>query len=319
MTPPPTVAERFDTYLSAIEPPAARMELAQALPALLRKYLEASTKLRLAEPGTLLVGSYRRHTAIQQIKDVDLAVFVDPAYANQPVEVVMNDLYAAIDAFSRKEVRRRSINRTRQRRSIRVDFADDALQMDAVPVIAVKGDPYGDLWIPDRDWKKWLGTRSVGYLKWFSSLNDKHGGRLVSLVKLFKAWRQGALIERKEAKAFWLELMIVQEVVDGTVVMAGRPWEEIVVTTFDALIRRCAPVMRTEGACPKVPDPMIMDSNAAALWKRDGFEAFYMKVITGRSRALQALQATSESASASRWRAVFGQKFAPTWYDPILS
>jgi SMODS domain-containing protein len=310
-----TAAERFDDLLRSIEPPADRMAKAAELPKIVREELEASKVLETVEPHTLLVGSYRRHTAIADIKDVDVAVLVAKRYASVEPREVLDDLEAAAKRAARRKCLR-NIERHQQRRSIRCELPDDAFKLDLVPIVAVTGDPYGDLWIPDREWKKWLPTRSIGYVNTFSELNQRSGKKLVPLVKLIKHWRVAQGMDRTEAKSFWLEALVVQLFVEGAIDLTGS-WPQIFSSTLEALHKRCLPVYNGGKNIPFVRDPMIATSDVAHNWSRDGFASFFQKLDASRKSASSALVADPTKAAAL-WRPVLGPEFSPIVWDWIL-
>lgn len=311
----PSIAGRFDAVLKNLEPDPERQKLAEDLPALIRAELEGSTLLREQEPKTLLVGSYRRHTAICDIKDVDIAVLIRPELAapTAPPRSVLDELAKALDGARRRK-KLRSIERRPQRRSIRCEIPEHDFQLDIVPVVAVNGDPYGALKIPDCDLREWKETRSIGYLKTFSELNARSGDKLVRLVKLLKWWKNTHEIDRYQAKSFWIEALVVELVREGKITFEGS-WADIVARACGALYERCLPVYNLNKNVPIIPDPMIPDANVAHNWKREGFVTFFDKLKRAHSAADQALK--SEDATATKyWRDVFGPAFAPSWMDP---
>lgn len=309
-----SIANRLEALLALIEPNDERMALAALLPELAREAVTQSSRLRTTAPHTLLVGSYRRHTAVGEIKDVDIAVIVAKEYADAAPKVVLDDLAAALDGARRRK-RLRSIERRDQRRSIRCELPGDNFLIDLVPVIAVTGDPRGDLWIPDRHQRRWVLTRSIAYLEAFSKLNAASAHKLVPLVKLLKHWKNQQGIDRFQAKSFWIEALIVELVRDGKITFDGG-WPEITERAFRALYQRCLPVKNAGKGTPAVADPMIPGANVAHNWKREGFETFFAKLDAGRKAAASAL-AADESAAVAAWRKVFGKDLAPAWTDDL--
>lgn len=309
-----SIAKRFEALLALIEPNDERMALAARLPELVREAVTQSSNLRTTVPHTLLVGSYRRHTAVGEIKDVDIAVIVAKDYADSAPKLVLDDLAAALEGARRRK-RLRNIERHDQRRSVRCELPDDNFLIDLVPVIAVTSDPRGDLWIPDRDQRRWVPTRSIGYLEVFSQLNATSGHKLVRLVKVLKHWKNHQGIDRFQAKSFWIEALIVELVRDGKITFDGG-WPEIAERAFRALYQRCLPVKNAGKGTPVVADPMILGANVAHNWKREGFETFFAKLDASRKATASAL-AADEAAAVAKWRKVFGKDFAPAWTDDL--
>ena len=309
----PSVDERFTQLLTFIEPPAERLRKAAELPALMRDELAASALLRTADPHTLLVGSYKRHTAIRAIKDVDIAVIVADDYAHQPPQVVLADLEQAARAARRRN-RLRNTERHAQRRSLRCELPDDEFVLDLVPVVA-DGDVDGLLWIPDRELKSWQRTRSIGYTKVLSQLNAKTGGRLVPLIKLLKWWKTTHGLDRRRLKSFWLETLLVELVRSGELTL-GPSGPGNVAAALSAMYRRCVPVMNSGSNRPFVRDPMLPDQNVAHNWTRDGFESFFWRLQSSQRTAVRAASSGDEKA-VGLWKQVLGNEFAPAWTDRL--
>ncbi len=64
-------SEYFNEFLSNIEPPEHRTAVAKEIPDDVRRYLKVNETFETAEPHSRLTGSYKRHTAVRNIKDVD--------------------------------------------------------------------------------------------------------------------------------------------------------------------------------------------------------------------------------------------------------
>src|SRR5450759_3828144 len=64
----------FDKYLNAIEPDKEAKEYAAKAHSFVRQKLEQDPKLSDYVVGSFLYGSYKRHTAVGDIKDVDIVI-----------------------------------------------------------------------------------------------------------------------------------------------------------------------------------------------------------------------------------------------------
>lgn len=96
-----SLTEQFTAFLQNIQPNEERAGLARDLPAKVREFLEDSEEITTVYPHSRLSGSYARNTAIKEIKDVDILLFVDPAYKDgeDSAQNVINKLVSALVGF----------------------------------------------------------------------------------------------------------------------------------------------------------------------------------------------------------------------------
>ena len=123
----PQLAEQFEQAKSNIEPPPDDVANASAAHQQVRDALETSPELIKFDIDTVLIGSYSRHVAIRRINDVDVfsklprgGAIADPRAL---LGLVRNVL---VGAFGAQHVQL-------QDRSIKVDFPEFDLTVDAVP------------------------------------------------------------------------------------------------------------------------------------------------------------------------------------------
>jgi tRNA nucleotidyltransferase (CCA-adding enzyme) len=88
-----TLNQHFNKLLSTIEPNEERAKLAQDIPSKIRDYIKKHTEIITVEPQSRLAGSYARKTAICDIKDVDILIFLDSSYLKNKPEDVLTTLY----------------------------------------------------------------------------------------------------------------------------------------------------------------------------------------------------------------------------------
>ena len=208
----------FSALLSKIEPPPERSKVAQEAPAKVRDFLKEHD-FETVVPHTRLIGSYYRCTAVLDIKDVDLLVFVPEAQRERTPNAVLQELKAALDEYPDGAAETSS-----QRRSVRLDLLNEGLQLDIVPAIH-GGDVEKRLSIPDRPAKEWIDSDPLGYSNRLSKLNQDHGGKVVRLVKLFKAWRDVQMKTRRP-KSYVLEVMVFYAVSEGSIQLVDRSTAE---------------------------------------------------------------------------------------------
>src|SRR5258706_11726663 len=91
-----TLTDHSRVLLSAIEPDEERLSLAQSIPGEVREFLKHSTDIITTEPHSRLAGSYARHTAINNIKDVDIILLIDDSYRDGSPEDALLATFSAL-------------------------------------------------------------------------------------------------------------------------------------------------------------------------------------------------------------------------------
>lgn len=306
---PPTV--EVDALLTRIRPAQERLQLAHNLPTALRDHLRTSARIQTAPPHTRLGGSYARHVSTHQIKDVDILVLVDGSYRRLGPQRLLDDLETAVKGFAARRKPGR-VERRRQRRSVRVTFSDEEFYVDLVPAMAPEG-PDGVLQIPDREEDRWVRTASLRYGTLFSDLNAQAGGKLVHLVLLLRHW-QLERCRNVRVKGFWLEALAVHLLRAGRFNAINRSLLEVTADAFDALYAYCLTAKRG-GTVPVIPDP-VLNTNVAALWAKNEFDAFFDRLDDAHTSLGSARAAGTENDAILAWQEIFGSSyFAPT---PVL-
>ena len=301
--------DKFETFLSNIEPPQARREAAQDMPTKVRDYLQKHEELKTVFPHSRLAGSYRRRTANGAIKDVDVLVFVSDEYAHdiegllKLLRRVLKDLPDELDDCGDLELRK-------QRRSIGIHLVKHDLFLDIVPVRLKTENAEDVLLVPDRGWNRWIDTQPLGYAAFLSTLNGKHEGKVVPLVKMFKHWRDEHF-ERRRPKSYWLETLIVAHLSRELISTQGKGYGEIVADLLESIFEDYKPFLEIPNAVPEVPDTMLRN-NVAWNWERSHFETFMARIEESKDRARHAVneaKAGNEPKAVELWQRIFGDDF----------
>lgn len=152
--------------------------------------------------GSLLIGSYKRHTSIAPLKDVDIAVLINAdkrsKLISQGPHACLNAVRASLDEAFEKIHKAPMM----QRRSVGVEFRRGDLKFDVVPALST--DRAGVLLIADRDADRWLLTAPEMHAVISTEMNRRSGGFLKPIIKMVKAWK---LDRRVPLKSFHLEVM----------------------------------------------------------------------------------------------------------------
>lgn len=307
-----TLSPYFDLLLSAIEPPAERLAIAQALPTDVRDYLKEHEEIITVHPHSRLAGSYARHTSIGAIKDVDILILVHKDYLDEQPSVVLTTLARVLKGLPEALGMTGQVDLRRQRRSIHVCFADRDFHLDIVPVVMPNGiDKL--LRVPDREWQEWCDTHPLGYQTWLSALNEQHSGKVVPLIKLMKHWKECHFVY-KRPKSYWLECLVVRHISKGWVATDDLSYAELFANLLASIYTHFEEQYEDPDAKPpRIPDPML-GNNVAFNWQRSHFEGFMARVKESRNWAQRALAIDNDHVedAVALWQKVFEDTFPTT-------
>ena len=161
-----------------------------------RACLEADETLKACGIDTVLIGSYKRHVAIRRVKDVDvLSKLPNLPRDAGPRQVLghFKDVLEGTYGADRVEA---------QRRSVKVDFPDFGLAVDAVPARASQHPSYIE--IPDRA-GGWQQTNPERLTELTTEMNNFYDGEYVPLVKLIRQTRRHNLGD--QPGGFYFEIL----------------------------------------------------------------------------------------------------------------
>lgn len=207
-------------FLSNIEPDKIYKDQASEAQTQLRDYLQSSEDFKDMYLDSFLTGSYKRNTAIKEIKDVDIIVILNkPATLIEPKDNV-KELYNLLkksfknsDIYEIKEVEQ-------QQRSIKLvwrfknekdnEVRNEELTLDVVPAIRSSDDSNYNLWIPDKSVNKWIKTNPQGHIDKITEKNqsstDVNGKKpFIPFVKVLKFWKGESYQVPQKPKGFLLE------------------------------------------------------------------------------------------------------------------
>jgi len=302
------LSEYFREFRSNIEPPEHRLAVAKETPDDVRRYLKACEDFETEYPYSRLTGSYKRHTAVHNIKDVDFLVFVgyegkkpEPADVLKSLRAALDDLPETLGYDGRTQALRG------QRRSVHVEFDNEDFHLDVVPVLMPESadEP---LLVPDREWNKWVSSHPLGYGKALSDLNVANGKKVVPLVKMFKHWRTFQM-QRNRPKSYWLECLVYRHVDKGWVGTDSKSYAELFTDLLRSVRKRFQNKL-DDGGVPRIPDPML-GNNVAFNWERPAFESFMRRLDESIGWAEQALGKDQDrlDEAVALWQKVFGEEY----------
>ena len=179
----PALAEQFRDAKSRVEPKEVDTKNAIDAHLGLREAVENCEELKDMGIDTVLIGSYARHVSIHRMRDVDVLSKLPDADEREPG--------ALLDTFEACLVATFGSGRVgRQTRSLKVEFPDYDLGVDAVPAR-----PHGKHWeIPDRS-GGWEETNPLRLAALTSAMNERYDEHYVPTVKLVRQTRRAQLGE----------------------------------------------------------------------------------------------------------------------------
>lgn len=291
----------FRRYLCAIQPTRSSRERAVQLHTTLTERLSSDRHFKDWYHSSFLYGSYRRNTAIQPIKDVDVCVVLNINPNEHQPEAVVRRVRRALERNNY------DAKTALQRRSVRVDMSGTTL--DVVPVVAPNGLDQ-PLLIPDRPLKKWVDTHPKGHLAAATRINQECNKRYIPLVKIVKAWCRYQMrtlrnIERPKPKGFTLEALV------ATYQDSDAPsYAEAFVNFLNNLHLDCGASL-AKGVFPTVDDPGLPGQTLKVRFTEDEAKLFGEVVRLNLDAARAALEEEKGTItdSAMAWNDIFGSKF----------
>lgn len=283
----------FKEALSVIEPDEDKENAAEAH-AEVRDVLAADDGLKKLGIDPVLIGSYARQVSIKHVKDVD--VFARLAKADENLGPG-----AALDAFEKVLTDEYDERVERQYRSIKIDFPDFDLTVDAVPAR-----PCGDNWeIPnkpeDAQRAQWVETNPLKLNKLTTDKNSEFllngGGIYVPIVKLVRQVRRAWLDDQPGGLFFELMTYWYFENEKPSALSIA----EYLTVTLEG-IAAMLPTVATEG----LDDPTLDGEKISTKATDDDLARAEKRIKEAAELARKAIDDTDDCTSAVKWRTLLG-------------
>lgn len=299
----------FDKFLSNINPDEEAIKYAIDSHMPVRECLENIDDFKENVIGSFLYGSYKRHTAVGDIKDVDIVILTNfdiEDDANSPRKVLRKLKAALARCYDDPE------NPQYQRRSIRIDDPlpdNDEVEMtlDIIPAVVIT-DEDSPLKVPDREVEEWIWSHPRGHLKYTSELNDYEYSKsqFVPLAKMMKWWwkyqcevRQPD-VERPKPKGFWVECLTMENFdKDQT------SWADNFIAVLESVSEKYSEYERV----PELLDPGLDGEIIKTNMTIAEFDIFMEAVNESLESAVLARDASDKLKSSELWKNLFGDEF----------
>lgn len=280
-----SVPRAFDLFASRLE----ITDLQQSAVSTRQQAVRVALERRLRVLDTFLTGSYRRHTMIGPLAraDVDLFCVLDPGYHHPAGQAALLD--AVRKALRETYPKTPRISPSGQAVTIR--FTDFVVEV--VPAFYRQE---GGFLIPNSTERRWIETDPKVHEVFIANANAVHGGKLVPLIKMIKAWNRNS---GSRFHSFYLELM-VESILRGMRI-ADYPG------AVAHVLWRAQEVIRW-----KLPDPAMLGDGQVNGLAAGGVPEAVAALVRAYGLALEAVrleQAGLARESKERWRQIFGDPF----------
>lgn len=266
---------------------------------------------------SLHAGSVAKGTALKNVNDLDLAVYIKAAEAPendaQLIPWLANRLYEATTNMDRSQFEE-------QTHCVTVHYRGSGLDVDVVPVL-YEGEPNDVGYLI----KKWTGDRlktsTRQHLDFIASRRKTYGPGFLELIRLTKWWKRQVLRadENFKFKSFMIELIWAHLADTGTT-LTDYPaalesfFEWILRTeieeqvTFTDYIRPSALPPRGTAAI-EILDPVNPDNNVASRYDSHGRERIVRAAGDAFDALTEARFATTKGRAVDNWQLLLGPTF----------
>lgn len=261
-----------------------------------RSHLESDPQLQSWGIDTVLIGSYKRQVAIRKVKDVDILsklplipTSIAPVQLLGHLQNVLNMAFGATRVVA-------------QDRSIKVDFPQCGLAVDAVPARPDLGGT-GLLEIPDRS-GGWELTNPEYLTTLTTAMNESYNGEYVPLVKLIRQTRRYHFGDARPS-GFYFEILCYHAA-------SGGLNQGSLAALYTAVLRSISDQLRAAAAGMPPSDPTISGAYIQTRASTTEMQAAAAKVAVLASKAEAALSA-EQCPSAKSFREILGKNDDGEW------
>ena len=273
--------------------------------------------------GTLLQGSYRRHTGIRPESgdkpDVDVVVVTRLDRCEYTPEAAMNTLIPFLDrhypGMWKKKGRSIGIELPKVKLDVVLTSSPSETEERAIlEFLQWEGD--GDipsrasnewkkapLWIPDRDARTWQRTYPLEQIRWTHEKNASTNGHYIHVVKLVKWWWQTQHPEQEYPRSYPLEHIVGDCCPDGVTSLAQAFTETL--GEIERRYRRNASI----GDAPCLSDRGVPEQNVLSRMKDNDFIQFHKKSGAAADVARKAINSVDEGESEKLWGRIWGASY----------
>lgn len=262
----------------------------------------------------LLSGSLAKHTALKNINDADVAIYLvsAPEDLGELIDWLAEKLRHSFPNLKPEQV-------VKQNYSVKIEFRGTALDVDVVPVYQTDADrgDWGQV-VSQEDGTK-IKT-NVALHKEFIADYRKNYCAYAQAVRLLKWWTKTRKEEnsRFKFKSFMVELVLAK-LFDKKAFLKNDDYPEIMLGFFDYISKtdfgetiyflKHADKPRPCGDAVRVFDPVNSDNNVARKYGKNDRDVIVEEAMNAGDAVEAALKAPTKELTAHYWRKVFGSSF----------
>lgn len=308
-------------FLSNIEPDSIYKTQASEAQNELRNYLKQSEKFKEHYLDSFLSGSYKRGTAIKEIKDVDIIVILnEPATLLKPQSNI-KEIYNKLKEVLKEKFDIKNIEQ--QQRSIKLTWEFDnkqdaeirkeALTIDIVPAIRSSVNSNYMLWIPDKNLETWIKTNPLGHSDKVTEKNNEStniNGRnaFIPMVKTLKFWKGEYYKIPKKPKGFLLESILYNSWDD-----TSTSWFECIISVFQSILNKyeAYKFVSSDSEVDFIKDIGLEGEFIRTSTTIKEFSSFISKIQETLDKLAEAKNAKTKYDAIEKLREIFGKEYFP--------
>lgn len=307
-----TVESYFEKFVSNLNPDDDAKNNAKVAHNALRDHLFESELYGEYYSDSFLYGSYKRHTAIHDIDDVDVCILVDIDHTSEdgkPMKV-LKKLKKAISGYYTDVEWYDDENTAYNRRSILVKDAlpnnpNSQLSLDVIPAIQ---DPDSDfLLVPDKELWEWVQTNPKWHIDFSQKMNDDSDQEFIKIVKIFKHLKKYH-IKNKHPKGFWIETLVW---------VCYKQGDSMAESFYKTLLNILDTYKYKTTSIPDLRDFWMEWETIKTSMELDHFLKFMELLSTIKDEVNDAINSDDQEYSVAIWRHLFGESFFPASLSEI--
>ena len=314
-------------FISNIEPDDVYKSQASEAQNDLRDYLQSTDLFKDLYLDSFLSGSYKRHTAIKEIKDVDIIVILNKSACRfEPTENVKDVFNALKNALKEKydveqvEQQQRSVKLIWQFENKKDnEIRNENLTLDVVPAIRSEEESNYNLWIPDKNLDKWILTNPQGHIDKITEQNQNsteiNGQKpFIPFVKILKFWKGECYKVPKRPKGFLLECMAYNSWKNN-----ADNWFKCLIDGYQDILNQYEKYLYSglneDDKINFIKDIGIENRNIHTSTTFGNFKKFISKIKETIGMLNEAEEAESKYDAILKMQEVFGEDFFPSPKD----
>lgn len=265
----------------------------------------------------LLSGSLAKGTALKDIDDIDVAVYISSKDAPETIGEMIDWLAKKLqNAFPNMKPEQVVANPS----TITVSFIGTGLRVDVVPI----------LYDGDKDWKGHMVSKHTGekvltsiplHLEFIRKRKEAHDVHYAQIIRLLKFWVKQRKLENPDFrfKSFMIELLVAHLVSQG-LKLDNYPQALAKIFAYIAADGMKSPIVFSDnyhpGLCVNCPDtihvwdPVNHENNVAKKYTEAQRQAIVEAALDAGDAIDSALRAHTKAEALRYWRKVFGNTFS---------